>query len=97
MIVLPVLMWAIAALVSWWLVHRLLIRPLRRLQRSVTAYQPGDDPQILAAQDFGEATEIQGLRDAFVRAVSRIEETERYRAGSRRAYCPGPRTRHWPR
>jgi two-component sensor histidine kinase len=74
---LPVLMWAIAALLSWGLVNRLLIRPLRRLQRSVTAYQPGDDPQILAAQDFGHATEIRDLRDAFVRAVARIEETER--------------------
>ena len=77
LILLPVLMWAIAALFSWWLVHRLLIRPLRRLQRSVTAYQPGDDPQILAAQDFGHATEIKDMRDAFVRAVARIEETER--------------------
>lgn len=76
-IMLPVLMWGIAALVSWWLVHRLLIGPLRRLQRSVTAYQPGDDPQILASQDFGHATEIHDLRDAFVRAVARIEETER--------------------
>ena len=76
-ILLPVLMWGIAALVSWWLVHRLLIGPLRRLQRSVTAYEPGDDPQILASQDFGDATEIQDLRDAFVRAVARIEETER--------------------
>ena len=76
-IMLPVLMWAIAALVSWMIVHRLLIRPLRRLQRSVTAYEPGDDPQILAAQDFGHAIEIRDLRDAFVRAVARIEETER--------------------
>ncbi len=76
-ILLPVLMWAIAALLTWALVHRLLIRPLRRLQRSVTAYQPGDDPQILASQDFGHATEISDLRDAFVRAVARIEETER--------------------
>ncbi len=77
LILLPVLMWAIAALLSWWLVHRLLIRPLRRLQRSVTAYQPGDDPQKLSAHDFGHATEIGDLRDAFVRAVARIEETER--------------------
>ena len=77
LILLPLLMWAIAALLSWWLVDRLLVRPLYRLQRSVTAYQPGDDPQILAAQDFGHATEIKDLRDAFVRAVARIEETER--------------------
>ena len=77
MILLPLLMWAIAALVSWWLVNRLLIRPLRQLQRTVTAYQPGDDLAILAEQEFGPATEIHGLRDAFVRAVGRIEETER--------------------
>ena len=77
LILLPVVMWLMAALLSWWLVNRLLIRPLRGLQRSVTAYQPGDDPQILAAQDLGHATEIKGLRDAFVRAVARIEETER--------------------
>ena len=77
LILLPLLMWAIAALLSWWLVDRLLVRPLRRLQRSVTAYQPGDDPEILATQDFGHATEIKDLRDAFVRAVARIEETER--------------------
>jgi two-component sensor histidine kinase len=77
MILLPLLMWAIASLVSWWLVHRLLIRPLRQLQRSVSAYEPGDDPQILAAQEFGPASEIHDLRDVFVRAVARIEETER--------------------
>ena len=76
-ILLPVLMWGIAALVSWWLLNRLLIGPLRRLQRGVTAYEPGDDPQTLANQDFGDATEICDLRDAFVRAVARIEETER--------------------
>ena len=77
MLLLPVLMWAVAALVSWWLVHSLLIRPLRQLQRSVTAYQPGDDPQSLAAREFGRATEIHDLRDSFVRAVERVEETER--------------------
>jgi two-component sensor histidine kinase len=77
LILLPVMMWAIAALLSWSLVNRLLTRPLRRLQQSVTAYQPSDDPQILAAQDVGHAIEIRDLRDAFVRAVARIEETER--------------------
>lgn len=76
LLVLPVLMWAIAALVSWWLVNHLLIRPLRTLQRSVGAYQPGDE-KLLADQELGPATEIHDLRDAFVRAVTRIEETER--------------------
>ncbi len=77
MILLPVLMWAIAALVSWLLMHRLLISPLRQLQRSVAAYEPGSDMAILSGQDLGPATEIHDLRDAFVRAVGRIEETER--------------------
>jgi two-component system, sensor histidine kinase PdtaS len=76
-IALPVLMWAIAALVSWWLLHTLLIRPLRTLERRVTDYQPGDDPQILSGQHLGPAKEIHDLRSAFVKAVARIEETER--------------------
>ncbi len=77
MIALPVLMWALAALVTWWLINRLLIRPLRALQRSVTAYRPGDDPEILSGQNLGPSTEIRDLRNAFVSAVARIEETER--------------------
>ena len=77
MILLPVLMWALASLVTWWLVHRLLIRPLRKLQRSVTAYQPGDDPEQVWGEELGPAVEIHDLRDAFMRAVARIEETER--------------------
>ena len=76
MILLPVAMWVIASLVTWFLVDRLLIRPLRRLQRSVTAYEPGDEPEILARKDLGPASEISELRDAFVRAVERIHETE---------------------
>jgi two-component sensor histidine kinase len=77
MILLPVLMWALASIVTWWLVHRLLIRPLRKLQRSVTAYQPGDDPAVLWGEELGPAVEINDLREAFVRAVARIDETER--------------------
>jgi two-component sensor histidine kinase len=77
LILLPVAMWVIASIVTWYLVDRLLIRPLRRLQRSVAAYQPGDDPESLAGGNAGPSGEIRDLRDAFVRAVARIEETER--------------------
>jgi two-component system, sensor histidine kinase PdtaS len=77
LIALPLLMWALAALITWWLVHRLLIRPLRTLQRHVSAFQPGDDPELLSVQNLGPAREIHDLRNAFVKAVSRIEETER--------------------
>lgn len=77
MILLPVLMWGLASLVTWWLVNRLLVRPLRKLQRGVTQYVPGEHGEMLANADLGPATEIHDLRDAFVRAVARIEETER--------------------
>jgi two-component sensor histidine kinase len=77
MILLPVLMWGLASLVTWWLVNRLLIRPLRQLQRGVTQYVPGDHAQMLSQAELGPATEIHDLRDAFLRAVARIEETER--------------------
>ena len=76
LLLLPVLMWAVAALISWFLVNRLLIRPLRRLQGAIGAFQPGDDPLVLPRK-LGPATEIQDLGNAFVRAVERIDESER--------------------
>ncbi len=75
-IFLPLLMWVAAALVSWWMVHRLLIRPLRRLQGVVTAYLPGDDSVLEIPEELGPATEIHELGDAFRRAVERIEGAE---------------------
>ncbi len=74
-ILLPVLMWFIAALITWLVVTRLLIRPLRRLQRAVRDYQPGE-ADLELPENVGPATEIQELRDAFARAVSRVEESE---------------------
>jgi two-component system, sensor histidine kinase PdtaS len=76
LLLLPVLMWVVAALISWLVVTRLLIGPLRRLQRVIGDFQPGDDPLVLPPR-LGPATEIQDLGDAFVRAVERIDESER--------------------
>jgi two-component sensor histidine kinase len=76
-ILLPVLMWVLAALVSWWLVHRLLISPLRRLQAAVVELQPGDSGGLVLPDELGPAVEIRELSQAFARAVSRIEEGER--------------------
>lgn len=42
MILLPILMLLAAALIGWWIVDRLLLRPLGRMQRAVAAYRPGD-------------------------------------------------------
>jgi two-component system, sensor histidine kinase PdtaS len=66
-ILLPVVMWVIAALMTWFLVTRLLIHPLRRLQRAVSDYEPGESALELPSR-LGPATEIQELRDAFARA-----------------------------
>ena len=77
LILLPVLMWIVAALLSWWLVHRWLVTPLRKLQRGVGSYQPGEDAARLQSIQLGPASEIHDLRAAFIRAVERIEETER--------------------
>ena len=76
-IFLPLLMWAAAAIVSWWMVHRYLISPLRRLQRAVVNFQPGDDAGLVIPPGLGPATEIHELGDAFCRAVDRIEGAER--------------------
>lgn len=80
-LLLPFLMWLIAAFLSWILVTRLLIRPLRTLQRSVVRYEPGDADFELP-QKLGPATEILDLRDAFARAVTRVEDSERDMAGA---------------
>ena len=76
LLLLPLLMWVLAALVTWLLVTRLLIRPLRRLERAVVQYQPGGDGLDLP-RSVGPSTEIQGLRDAFGRAVAQVEDSER--------------------
>lgn len=68
-LMLPLLMWAAAAGLSWFIVDRLLIRPLRVLRASVAAYTPGDviDPGKLGPLP---AQEIRELGDTF-RAISR--------------------------
>lgn len=75
-LLLPVLMWVLAALVTWLLVSRLLIRPLKRLERAVTQYEPGD-PSIDLPRKLGPSREIQELRSAFGRAIGRAEDLER--------------------
>jgi two-component sensor histidine kinase len=80
-LLLPFLMWVAAALITWLLVSRLLIRPLKRLERAVIHYQPGAGP-IDLPRKLGPSTEIQELRDAFARAVDRVQESERDMTGA---------------
>ena len=76
---LPLLMWLLAALLSWWLVRRLLIKPLDRLKRAVIAYQPGEE-RLELPDRLGPTAEIRELGLAFERAVDRIEQSERQMA-----------------
>ncbi|CAN5630616.1 hypothetical protein BH10PSE14_BH10PSE14_22560 [soil metagenome] len=66
---LPLLMWAAATGISWFVVDRLLIRPLRTLRRTVASYAPGEiiDPGEVKAMP---AQEIRELGETF-RAISR--------------------------
>jgi two-component sensor histidine kinase len=81
MLLLPVLMWVAAALITWLLISRLLVRPLKRLERAVTSYQPGQGPTDLPRR-LGPSEEIQELRDAFARTMDRVDESEREMAGA---------------
>lgn len=59
LILLPVMMAIFAALTGWFIVDRLLLRPLVRMQTAVSAYQPGDrhldlPPLTTPAREIGE-------------------------------------------
>lgn len=73
-LLLPLLMWIAAVLVTWLVVGRVLVQPLKRLQGAVLRYNPGDPLDL--PQRLGPAKEIQELRDAFGRAVARVEESD---------------------
>ena len=73
-LLLPVVMWIAAALITWLLVSRLLVRPLKRLERAVVSYQPGGTLDL--PRKVGPSEEIQELRDAFARAVARVDESD---------------------
>lgn len=75
-LLLPLLMWIAAAIITWSLVGRLLVRPLKRLEGAVLAYRPGDSSLSLPRK-LGPSEEIQELRNAFTRAIDRAEESER--------------------
>lgn len=76
LLLLPLLMWIAAAILTWSLVGRLLIRPLKQLESAVRAYRPGEGSLELPGK-LGPSEEIQQLRDAFGRAIGRVEESER--------------------
>ena len=66
---LPILMWAAGAMITWFVVDRLIIKPLRALRATVAAYRPGQeiDPGIVRSMP---AAEIRELGETF-RSLSR--------------------------
>ncbi|GLR47516.1 sensor histidine kinase [Sphingomonas astaxanthinifaciens] len=75
-ILLPVLMWIVAALLSWLVVRTFLLNPLKRIQVAITAHDPGTGPLQLPSR-LGSAIEIRELGASFSRAVERIEQNEK--------------------
>lgn len=70
--VLLVLMWIAAAAIGWFVVDRLLIRPLRRLRTSVGNYRPGE---VLDMKRFGAmpAQEIRELGETFQQITRTVQ------------------------
>ena len=62
--------------ITWSLVSRLLVRPLRKLEGAVVAYRAGGGSEELPRK-LGPSQEIEGLRNAFAKAIDRAEESER--------------------
>ena len=75
LMLLPLLMWVAATLLSWLLVRRSLLTPLAKLKSAVAEYQPGEG-QLELPTKYGAASEIRDVSLAFERAVNRIEGAE---------------------
>lgn len=75
-ILLPVLMWIVAAMLSWIVVRTFLLGPLRRVQQAIAAHDPDSGPLQLPTR-LGSAVEIRELGASFSRAVERIEHSEK--------------------
>ena len=76
LLLLPVLMWIVAALLSWLVVRTFLLTPLRRISQTIAAHEPGQGPLQLPKR-LGPSVEIHELGSSFTRAVERIEQSER--------------------
>lgn len=72
---LPLVMWAGAAFICWFIVERLLLKPLKRMQAVVSAYQPGDR-QLNMPEFRTPAREIGELGQAFDRVTRTVAKHE---------------------
>jgi two-component system, sensor histidine kinase PdtaS len=75
MMILPVLMWIFSAVIGWWIVNGLLLRPLGRMQRAIAAYQPGDR-ELDLPRSTTPAREIGELGSAFYQVALTVASHE---------------------
>ena len=76
LLLLPLLMWIVAALLSWLAVRTFLLSPLRKISRAIADHEPGEGPLQLPKK-LGSSIEIKELGTSFERAVARIEHSEK--------------------
>ncbi len=71
----PLVMWILATAIGWFVVDRLLIRPLRRLRDDIELYRPGHP---MADVDLGAipAQEIADLGETFQQLTHTVERHE---------------------
>lgn len=75
LILLPILLWLLAALVGWAVVKRLLLQPLSTMQHAITAYRPGETKFALP-EKASPAREINDLGRAFDQVTRTVEQHE---------------------
>jgi len=79
LVLLPLLMWAAAAVICWVVLDQALVRPLRQMQRAIALYQPGDGPLTLP-RILTPAEEIRSLGEVLestaAQLVAREQELE---------------------
>ena len=75
LIILPLLMWIVAALLCWLAVRTLLLTPLHRISQAIASHEPGSGALQLPDK-LGSAVEIRELGTSFTQALERIEHSE---------------------
>jgi hypothetical protein len=78
LVLLPLIMWAAAALIGWVVINQLLLRPLGRLQRSVAnaAVAGATSGHFIMPRLQTPAREIRTLAEAFATATEQIAQRE---------------------
>jgi two-component sensor histidine kinase len=73
MVLLPILMWIFAAGIGWFVVDRLLVRPLGAMQRAISGFRVGEG-QLTIPPMLTPSHELRGLGDAFTSVTKRLAE-----------------------